>query len=331
MGINMFGQLSRFKFSLQFTSIAAAVLALPFLIGGAGSAAQQPSRNPTIRPSGKVNQPSGSVAGSEAESNSGLIEGFTEPYADILLAASEMGTLSEIMVKDGDQVKSGQLLAKVDDGVLQASLAVAKAGMQAEGELRSAQTQLDLKKVELEKLNELFGRQHASQKELDRAKGEIAISEARIQSVREELQVRALEYARIEAQLKQRQIVATIDGVVVEVRKDRGEFVSPSDPVVVRVVQLDPLLVVFSVPSNRRDEVQAGETVSMQIGESAEQAQGLVEYVSPTTDASSGTFRVKIQLPNPGMKLHGGEKSVLLLDEVTPSNAPSEQLANRTK
>ena len=331
MGINMFGQLSRFKFSLQFTSIAAAVLALPFLIGGAGSAAQQPSRNPTIRPSGKVNQPSGSVAGSEDESNSGLIEGFTEPYADILLAASEMGTLSEIMVKDGDQVKSGQLLAKVDDGVLQASLAVAKAGMQAEGELRSAQTQLDLKKVELEKLNELFGRQHASQKELDRAKGEIAISEARIQSVREELQVRALEYARIEAQLKQRQIVATIDGVVVEVRKDRGEFVSPSDPVVVRVVQLDPLLVVFSVPSNRRDEVQAGETVSMQIGESAEQAQGLVEYVSPTTDASSGTFRVKIQLPNPGMKLHGGEKSVLLLNEVTPSNAPSEQLANRIK
>lgn len=327
----MFGQLLRFKFPLQFTSIAVAVLALPFLFGGAGSVAQQPSRNPTIRPSGKVNQPGNSVAGSETESNSGLIEGFTEPYADILLAASEMGTLSEVMVKDGDEVKAGQMLAKVDDGVLLASLAVAKAGMEAEGELRSAQTQLELKKVELQKLNELFGRQHASQKELDRVNGEVAISEARIQSVREELHVRALEYARIEAQLKQRQIVATIDGVVVEVRKDRGEFVSPSDPVVARVVQLDPLLVVFSVPSTRRNEVKAGETVSMQIGESADPAQGLVEYVSPTTDASSGTFRVKIQLPNPGLKLHGGEKSVLLLNEVTPSNAPSEQLANRTK
>ena len=316
---------------MRIAAVFALAVILPFAVSGSGTAAQQPSRNPTIRPSGKVSNPGNPETTSAGESDSTAIEGFTEPYADIDLAASEMGTLSEVLVKDGDEVKVGQLLAKLDDAVLQASLDVAKSGMEAEGDLRSAQTQLELKKVEHRKLTELFERQHASQKELDRVIGEVRICQARIQSVREELAVRAFEYARIEAQVKQRQIVATIDGVIVDVRKDRGEFVSPSDPVVVRIVQLDPLLVVYSVPSARRSDVKKGQTVKMSIGENGLLTQGLVEFVSPTADASSGTFRVRVRVPNPDRSLHGGEKSVLLLDETSPSAAPSEQIANRTK
>ena len=312
------------------TAVMAVVVTLPFLAAGRDSAAQQPSRNSTIRATGKlVNSgvPTANTGLPETES----IEGFTEPYADINLAASEMGTLTEVFVKDGDEVKVGQLLARLDDAVLQASLDVARSGMEAEGELHSAQTQLGLKEVELQKLTELFGRKHASQKELDRVMGEVQIAESRIQSVREELEVRRFEYARIEAQLKQQQILATIDGVVVDVRKDRGEFVSPFDPVVVRVVQLDPLLVVFSVPSERRRDVVNGQPVSMQIGSAKETAIGVVEYVSPTADPSSGTFRIKVRLPNSGRTWHGGEKSVLMLDVNEKTIVPAEQLANRIR
>ena len=154
---------------------------------------------------------SGSTSGdkppeSDERVDANKIQGFTEPYADISMAASEMGTLAEVLVQDGDVVKSGQLLARLDDAVLRASLAVAKTGMKAEGELLTATTQLDLKKVELQKLSELFQRNHASQKELDRVRGEVKIAEARVQSVREDLEIRRLEYARIEAQLNRRQI-----------------------------------------------------------------------------------------------------------------------------
>ena len=273
----------------------------------------------------------GGATGSDVSSASDLIEGFTEPYADIDMAAAEMGTLSRVEVKDGDVVKAGQLLANLDDAVLQASLEVARAGMTAEGELKSAETQLELRKVELEKLRELFGRNHASQKELDRVSGEVRIAESRLQSVREDLAVRKLEFARIEAQLQQRQIRSTIDGIVVEVRKDCGEFVSPSDPVVARVVQLDPLLVVFAVPTDRRNQIKKGGSVNLQIGDLKVSSTGIVEYASPTADASSGTFKVKVRLANPNRVWHGGEKTVLMLDDNLPTISPNPQVAKRAE
>ncbi len=260
-----------------------------------------------------------------------VIQGFTEPYSDISMAAPEMGTLADVLVREGQVVKAGELIAKLDDAVLMASLEVAAAGMSAEGELKSAVTQLELKKVEQEKLTELFERQHASQQELDRVRGEVDIATARLQSVREDLEVRRLEYARIQAQLKQRQIRSTIDGVVVDVCKDKGEFVSPSDPVVAQIVQLDPLLVVFSVPIGNRDQIHSGQTVAMSIGERAAAAQGEVEFVSPTADASSGSFRVHVRLPNSERRWHGGEKTILLLDEAAPSPQPTEKLAKKTR
>ncbi|MEZ6122846.1 MAG: efflux RND transporter periplasmic adaptor subunit [Planctomycetaceae bacterium] len=260
-----------------------------------------------------------------SNSSGDLIEGFTEPYADISMAASEMGTLATVSVRDGDVVKAGQVIARLDDAVLMAALEVARAGMKAEGEMLSATTQLELRRVEEKKLTELHHRNHASQQELDRVHGEVRLAEARIQSVREDLEVRRLEFARIQAQLKQREIRSTIDGVVVDVRKDEGEFVSPSDPVVARIVQLDPLLVVFSVPNSRRPDVARNDSVTMQIGEH-QIAKGVVEHVSPTADASSGTFRVKVRLPNPEQKWHGGEKSILLLNDRS-SGPQTEQVA----
>ena len=284
--------------------------------------------SPTIHPRGKVTD----VDAPETTAiENGRIQGFTEPYADISMAAAEMGTLSAVVVKDGDVVEAGQVIANLDDGVLRASLEVARAGMEATGELESAQTQLDLKKVELEKLTGLFGRNHASQMELDRVRGEVRVAESRIQSVREDLEVRRLEHARIEAQLRQREIRSTIDGVVISVEKDRGEFVSPSDPVVARIVQLDPLLIVFSVPNVHRGELTTGQTARLKIGPAETSVEGQVEFISPTANASSGTFRVKVRLPNSDRRWHGGEKTILVLDQDVPTFVAPKQIAKKTK
>lgn len=313
-----------FKFFNLHRTAVALLLSVPVFV-----VANDPAIRSSARPSARLPD---RVASAETEPEAtNLIEGFTEPYADIQMAAAEMGTLSRVDVKDGDEVRVGQVIATLDDAVLRASLEVARAGMSATGEIQSATTQLELKTVEQKKLSELFDRDHASQQELDRVRGEVRMAEAKLQSVREDLEVRRLEYARIEAQLQQRQIRSTIDGVVVDVRKDHGEFVSPSDPVVARIVQLDPLMVVFSVPNDRRSDVSRGQSVQMDIGLHSAGATGIVEYVSPTADASSGTFRVKIRLPNPDRTWHGGEKSVLLLDGGLPTIQPGKQLAKNEK
>ncbi len=259
------------------------------------------------------------------------IAAFTEPYADIELAASEMGILARTDVKEGDVVKIGQEIASLDDSVLQAALKVAIASKDAQGSLESAQADLENRVADLEKLQELRQRNHASQNEVDRVATDVRIAKARLLSVREELEVKRLECERIRAQLARRQIRSTIDGVVTEIHREEGEFVSPSQPTVARVVQLNPLKIIFSVPAERRADIAKGQTVNLSIGATQEAerqtAQAVVEFVSPTSDGGSGTFRVKVRLPNPRGQWQSGAHSVLQLDS-KPTPLPN-RLARR--
>lgn len=192
-----------------------------------------------------------SAAATKQSSDASSVEAFTEPYSDIAIAASEMGTLSGVKVKEGDVVKSGDV------------------------------------------------------------------------SVREDLEIKQLEFRRIEAQLEQRSIRSPISGIVSEVTKDAGEFVSPSDPVVARVVQLDPLLVVFSVPLQHRNAFHQDQTVPLQLGYADMTAQGTVEFVSRTTDTSNSSIRVKVRLPNPNGEYQSGERALLRLDALTAQAIPT--------
>jgi len=248
--------------------------------------------------------------------STGVIEAFTEPYRDVAVAAPEMGALAEIRVVEGDTVKKGDLLAILDDDVLRASLEVARRSMTAEGMLRSATADLQMKKGEQEKLKQLRERNHASQQEVDRMETELLIAEARLLSVREDLEVKQLEFRRIEAQLSQRSIRAPMDGIVSDLSHEAGEFVSPSDPTIARIVQLDPLLIVFSVPLAQRNHVSKDQRVRLRIGATEVVQEGIVEYVSPTSDSSNSSVRVKVRVPNSDGRFQSGERTVL---ELTPS------------
>ncbi len=250
------------------------------------------------------------------------VEAFTEPYREIALAASEMGTLSEVHILEGAVVESGAVVATLDSQIPRAAIEVARANMSAQGALKSAEADLRMKRSELEKLDGLRERSHASQSEVDRIQMELTVAEARLLAVREDLEVRRLEMKRIEVQLEQRHVRSPIRGVVTEVLKDAGEFVSPSDPVVARIVQLDPLLVVFSVPLSCRNLLKQNDSVELQIGAEQLSDVGIVEYVSPVADASNSSVRVKVRLPNETSKWQSGERVTLRLDSKTNSNSP---------
>ncbi len=262
------------------------------------------------------------------------IEAFTEPYRDVAVAASEMGTLSDLKLKEGDVVQKGDVIAVMDDKVLRATLDVARRSMDAKGLLASAQADLDMKQIELKKLIQLRDRNHASQQEVDRMETELKVAESRLLSVREDMEVKQLEYRRIEAQLEQRIVRAPLDGVVTDLSREPGEFVSPSDPTIARVVQLDPMLIVFSVPLAQRNEVTRDQVVMLQIGDRTETVEGTIEYVSPTSDTSNSSVRVKVRLPNSNNQFQSGEKTILLLDPQpsttpNPTSQPSTPIAHR--
>lgn len=234
------------------------------------------------------------------------VEAFTEPYQRIAVPASEIGVIAVLEVAEGDQVSAGQSLGRLDDAVLQSSLAVAQAAKHATGSLRSAESDVEMRRRHVESYESLSEQGNATSRELWRSQTELQQSLARLQSVREELNVRKLEYKRVEQQIRQRQIASPINGVVVKIDKVAGEFVSPTDPVVLHVVQLNKLKAVFSVPRPKASGLAAGQVITMTVGYDGQTCEGTIEFVSPVTDPESNTVRVKVRIENQDREVASG-------------------------
>lgn len=234
------------------------------------------------------------------------LEAFTEPYRRVAIPAPEIGTIAEILVKEGDQVSKKQLLAKLEYSVLQASLEVAQAAKDALGARRAAEIEVKLREKQLESYLNLHEKGNATQREVDRAESEYQQSLSRFQSVREELEVRRLEYERVKSQIQGRMIYSPINGFVVATDKEVGEFVSPNDPVVMHVVHLAKLKCVFSVPLDSARDLRPGQPVELVLGYERVPCKGAIEFISPIADAESGTIRVKVRIPNDNYAIRSG-------------------------
>lgn len=260
------------------------------------------------------------IPGSQAFADE--IQSFTEPFRTINLAAAEAGIVIGIHIEEGDAVDKDQALADLNQDVLQAGVEIARSHRDAVSGLKSAESELKLRSERLRKLQELRTSQNASEEEVNRARLEFEVAEARLLQVREALEIKRLEYERIRLQLALRTVRSPISGVVTELYRDIGEYVSPADPVVLTVVQLDPLRATFSVPAADIQSLRKGQSIPVRVDGLAKPVNAQVELVSPVINAESQTVRVKVELPNPGNRIRSGAKCFF-----TPGSA-KEKLAD---
>jgi RND family efflux transporter MFP subunit len=244
------------------------------------------------------------------------IQSFTEPYRTINLAAAESGIVIGLNVEEGDSVEKDQPLADLNQAVLKAGVEIARSHRDAVSGLNSAESELKLRSERLRKLQELRQNENSSEEEVNRALLEFEVAEARVLQVQEQLEIKRLEYERIRLQLALRTLTSPIDGVVTELYRDIGEFVSPADPVVLTIVQLNPLRATFSVPIADVKSLRKGQTVPVKVDGVAKPVNAQVELVSPVINAESQTVRVKVELPNPGNKIRSGAKCFFASDSV---------------
>ena len=255
-----------------------------------------------------------------SQSMMGSVKGFTEPYFSIDVATSESGTLAEVTVEEGQHVETNAILARINEKVLQAALNIVNESVNSKGKLNSALAEWRMQQQKLERIEGLFARKHASQNELDRARSQLEIAQAHVESAQDELRVKVMEAQKIEAQLELRRLRSPIDGIVTRIFKEQGEFVSANEPTVLRIVQLDPLKVVFSIPRKIAIRYTAGDRVKVVVGSDGELAPGLIEFVSPTADAQSGTCRVKVRIDNPELKWPSGVECRLESEQFAKSS-----------
>ncbi len=207
-------------------------------------------------------------------------ECLIEPREEIEFSSQVPGILEEVLVERGDIISKGQLLARLKSGVETASVDLAKARV-GFGERKKSRNEALLKKK--------------------------LISAHEMDELETEIQLTRLELNEAQERLKLRTIHSTIDGVVVERFLYPGEYVG-EEPIL-KAASIDPLNVEVIVPVEKLGSIKEGMRARVRpeapIGG---KYTGRVIIVDKVVDAASGTFGVRVELPNPALKLPAGLK-----------------------
>ena len=235
-------------------------------------------------------------------------EGFTEPYQTIAVAAAENGIVQEVRVELGQAVKKGEVLGTLDDDLLKATLEIGQLKANSTAAIDAAKAELDIKEQRLNALTEINRTGGGSREEFSRAKADVELARARLKAAQETLAADRLEVKRIETQLQRRTIRSPIDGVITEIHREPGEFLSITEPKLFTVVRLDRLRAKFYIPSENAGRFSKGHRVKLSGQTDDKPLTGDVEFVSPVTHAESGLVRVDVILDNRDGRLRSGQR-----------------------
>lgn len=238
----------------------------------------------TTAPPLSLPRPIASVqSGNAGKQLSDEMECLLEPHLVANVGSPVEGTLSQVLVDRGAHVAKGQVVARLNSAVEAANL-----------DLRKAQEEFGKRKVE--RNAELFRKELISAGEKDEMETQTRIAEL---EVKQQQQV-----------LDQRVIRSPLDGVVVERYLSPGERVANEK--ILRIAQVNPLNVEVIVPVELFGAIRQGMAADVKLAPLLiGNYKAKVAVVDRVIDPASGTFGVRLELPNPGNKVPAGIKCKL--------------------
>ena len=220
------------------------------------------------------------------------------------------GVIESVLVQRGELVKKGNLVATLSSGPERAALDLARSRAGMEGELKSAEARVELARKKWERADELQRQNFVSANARDEAQAEYHLALEQLRAARENRHLAELDMHRAKEVLAQRSIRSPVNGVVVEVMLRPGELMSSNQKnPIMKIVEIDPLNVELLLPVSQFGKVKVGQLAEVL---PEEPVGGLyparVEVVDRMLDAASGTFGVRLRLPNPGGRIPAGVK-----------------------
>lgn len=231
------------------------------------------------------------------------------PYRVADLASPVPGVIDRLNVERSQQVSAGEVVAQMDAGVERASVELAEYRAGIQSEINLGQINLDYDKRRQQRVGSLYEKKVISVENTDEAEREANLSRWKLQQAVELANVRKLELQRAREQLRQKSIRAPFDGFVLDTFKYRGEYVE--DQAILRLAQLDPLVVEAIVPMDNFGQINPGMTAEIVPDFVSDQKlKARVTIVDRIGDTASNTFGVRLVLPNPENRLPAGLKCV---------------------
>jgi RND family efflux transporter MFP subunit len=220
------------------------------------------------------------------------------------------GVIETIQVRRGDAVKRGQLLATLASGPERASVDVARSRASMQGELKSAEARVELARKKWQRAEELQKKNFVSENARDEALAEYRLADEQLRAARENQRLAELDLKRAEEVLAQRYIRSPVNGLVVEILLRPGELMSSNQKnPILKLAEVDPLNVELVLPVSLFGRIKLGQRAEVLPEEPVGGRHvARVEVVDQVVDAASGTFGVRLRLPNPGNVIPAGVK-----------------------
>jgi membrane fusion protein (multidrug efflux system) len=201
----------------------------------------------------------------------------TEAETDVV--AKVGGVVQKLLVEEGDVVRAGQVLAKLDDEKLK--------------------FQYDQAKASLEKLeNEYRRSEELYEKQL--------ISTETYQKAKYDLEVQKAAFRLVELDLEYTAIRTPISGVVAERLIKVGNMIALHQPVF-RITGMDTLLAVIHVPERHLSKLRVGQNALLRVDAiNGGVFHGSIKRISPVVDPASGTVKVTVEIMDKTRQLKPG-------------------------
>jgi RND family efflux transporter MFP subunit len=251
-------------------------------------------------------QPARALSGGSGANASVLdATGYVTARREATVSAQITGTLTQVLIEEGDHVKAGQVLGRLDDTAQRASLAQAQAQVNsAQALLVQAQANLTQSERDVKRAEDLVKRNLVSEQAVEQARTQVATQGAQVLSQRRLIDLAQANLRSAQVQLDYCTVRAPFNGVVIAKAAQVGEIISPfsagggfTRTGIGTIVDMDSLEIEVDVNEAYINRVQPGQPVESVLNAYPDwRIPSHVIAIIPTADRSKATVKVRIAL-----------------------------------
>jgi RND family efflux transporter MFP subunit len=202
---------------------------------------------------------------------------------EVIVSPEIQGRLQRLLVREGDAVTNGELLALIQPQEQQANVAFfTSSQQQSTADLAQSQADLENARLNFERIQGLYSNNVESVQAYDQARTTYQSAKARVESVQKQIQAAAAQKEKAAVQLGYTRIFAPVAGIVDTRAALQGEVVNPGQAIVTLIDQ-DDLWVRADVEESYIDRIHLGDQLQVKLPSGATR-EGAVFYRSVDAD-----------------------------------------------
>lgn len=249
----------------------------------------------------------GLVVVTAARASGADLDCLIQPRETVAISSPVPGYIERVAVDRGDLVRGGTVVVQLEASMERAAVAVARSKVDQESAVKSSQVRLEFGVRRYDRTVDMYKKELVPLKEMDEAETAKILAEYGVLEVQENIRVARLELERAEAALALRTIRSPFTGIVTDRLLSPGELVDRAP--ILKLARIDPLRVEVFVPVAMLGRIGVGSRATV-FPEAPMNTplEASVTVVDRVVDAASGTFGVRLEMPNPDNRLPAGLK-----------------------